>query len=279
MSVAEIAGSDGFFGTAARQAATLRVLGHRPWPLPSGRWSQAQTWEDLLFAHWRVAEGDVRKLVPMSLDLDLFGGEAWLGVTPFRVSGLRLRGMLPVPRLSTFLELNVRTYVTFGGRPGIFFFSLDADSPFAVEGARRLFKLPYFRALMSARTVESRVEFSSARREGPARPFIFQAAYEPVGPLLEHDPGSLEHFLTERYCLYTLDERARACRAEIHHPPWPLQGARAAIEVNLMAPPGLAPPDGEPLLHFSRRQDVAIWPLQPVEGPGAVHGDLGPHAA
>ena len=259
--------SSGFFATAARQAATVRTVEHRPWPLAETRWAQAQTWENLLFAHWPLAYDDLRRLVPRELELQTHAGAAWLGITPFRVSGLRLRGMLPVPRLSTFLELNVRTYVTLEDKPGIFFFSLDANSAFAVEGARRLFKLPYFRATISAE-IDDSVEFSSARREGPARPFTFLARYRPAREPFAAEAGSLEHFLTERYCLYTLDERLRVCRAEIHHPPSPLQDALAEIEENSMPPPGLALPGDEPLLHFSRRQDVVIWPLTPVRGPG-----------
>jgi uncharacterized protein len=277
--VGDVIAFDGFFGTAARQAATVRSLAHRPWPLPPGRWSQAQTWENLLFAHWRVDERHLRRLVSADLELDTRDGAAWLGVTPFRVSGLRLRGMLPMPRLSTFLELNVRTYVTFEDKPGIYFFSLDADSALAVEGARRLYKLPYFRALMSARTLGSRIEFSSARREGPARPFVFQARYSPAGEPFTPEPGTLEHFLTERYCLYTIDERSRVCRAEIHHPPWPLQRARAELDANSMPPPGLQLPDDEPLLHFSPRQDVVVWPLTAVHGPGVRPSPGDPVAA
>ena len=257
------------FGAAARQAASLRRVDHRPWPVPSGRWLQAQTWENLLFAHWRLPDAAVRKLVPTGLHLNTFDGSAWLGVTPFRVSGLRLRGMLPMPRLSTFLELNVRTYVTYGGKPGIFFFSLDAESALAVEAARRLYKLPYFRALMSARRLGPTVEFSSARREGPARPFVFQARYRPAGLVSEAQPGSLEYFLTERYCLYTLDERQDVARANIHHPPWPLQPAEAKIEANTMPPATVELPDEEPLLHFAGRQDVVIWALERVQEAAA----------
>jgi uncharacterized protein len=277
--VGDVIAFDGFFGTAARQAATVRWLAHRPWPLPPGRWSQAQTWENLLFAHWRVDERELRRLVPASLELETHDGSAWLGVTPFRVSGLRLRGMLPMPRVSSFLELNVRTYVRFEDKPGIYFFSLDADSALAVEGARRLYKLPYFRALMSARIVGDRIEYSSARREGPARPFVFQARYWPQGEPFAAAPGTLDYFLTERYCLYTIDERSRVCRAEIHHPVWLLQRARAEIEANSMAPPGLRLPDDEPLLHFSRRQDVVVWPLAAVEGPGVRPAPTAPVAA
>jgi uncharacterized protein YqjF (DUF2071 family) len=269
----------GLFGAAARQATTVRRLAHRPWPLPEGRWSQAQTWEDLLFAHWRVPEPELRRLIPPALELDLHDATGWLAITPFRVTGLRLRGMLPVPRVSSFLELNVRTYVSFDGKAGVYFFSLDADSPLAVEGARRLFKLPYFRADMSAERVGDRIDYASARREGPARPFVFRGRYWPLGSAREPRPGSLEHFLTERYCLYTVDERSRVCRAEIHHPPWSLQDAAAEIELNSVAPRGVRLSDDEPLLHFARRQDVVIWPLTPVDGPGATRLGTGPAAA
>jgi uncharacterized protein YqjF (DUF2071 family) len=275
----EAGSSRGFFGAAARQAATLRTVEHRPWPLPGTRWAQAQTWEGLLFAHWRLPYEEVRRLVPHELELETHAGAAWLGITPFRVTGLRLRGMLPVPRLSTFLEINVRTYVSFEDKPGVYFFSLDAGSAIAVEGARRLFKLPYFRATISARRVDSGVEYSSARREGPARPVAFRARYWPVLEPFTAEVGSLEYFLTERYCLYTLDERLRVCRAEIHHPPWPLQAAAAEIEENSMPPPGLALTGEGPLLHFSRRQDVVIWPLAPVRGPGVRPSAGSPVAA
>src|SRR3954462_5743825 len=132
-----------FLRTPARQASSIDETAHRPWPLPSGPWTLAQSWEDLLFAHWRVDAGQVRKLVPPGLELDEHDGSAWLGVTPFVLTGFRLRGTLPLPRVSAFPELNVRTYVTVDDRPGIWFFSLDTPSRLAVEGARRAYKLPY----------------------------------------------------------------------------------------------------------------------------------------
>jgi len=138
-----------FLETTARQARVIDEVVHRPWPLPRGHWTNAQTWERLAFLHWPVDGDAVRRLVPAGLELDLYDGAAWLGITPFEVTGFRLRGGPPLPGVSSFPELNVRTYVTRDDKPGVWFFSLDADSRLAVEAARRLYKLPYFRAAMS----------------------------------------------------------------------------------------------------------------------------------
>jgi uncharacterized protein len=222
-----------------------------------------QTWESLLFAHWRVDADALRRLVPETLRLQTHDGSAWLGIMPFRVSALRLRGTLPLPIVSSFLELNVRTYVTAGGKPGIWFFSLDASSGLAVEAARRTYKLPYFRARISERRGEW-TEFESARSRTRPTPRVFSARYRPIGPEFSAVPGSLEEFLAERYCLYAVDERGRLHRAEIHHSPWPLQPAEARLELNTMAPEGVELPEEEPLLHFAGAQDVVIWPLKRV---------------
>lgn len=242
----------------ARQGATLRVTEHRPWPLPAGAWLLAQTWEQLLFAHWRVPVERLREHLPPELDVDTHEGEAWLGVTPFRVTNLRFRGLPPLPYLSSFLELNCRTYVSHGGeRPGIWFFSLDASSRLAVAAARRLYKLPYFEARL-----EGLPRYRCSRSDAE-RPHVWESTFGPSGPVFNAEPGSLEHFLTERYCLYTTDETGALHRGEIHHPPWPLRQAAAQIELNTMPPDGLAP-TGEPLLHYAERQDVLIWELESV---------------
>jgi uncharacterized protein YqjF (DUF2071 family) len=251
---------------SARQSRGLTVTGHRPWPIPPRPWRMGQTWEDLLFAHWRVDEADLRRLVPEALELETFDGSVWLGITPFRITSLRLRGTLPFPAVSSFLELNVRTYVTAGGKPGIAFFSLDASSQLAVEVARRTYRLPYFRARMSARRRDEEIEYESARAETAGDPFVFSVRYRSRGGIVTPSPGSLEEFLTERYCLYTADRRGRLYRAEIHHPPWPLQAAEAEIGLNTMAPRGVELPDEPPLLHFAGEQDVVIWPLERVKG-------------
>lgn len=219
----------------------------------------AQTWEDLLFAHWRVAAADLRRVVPTELEGDTRDGSAWLGVTPFRVSAFRLRGLPHVRGVTSFPELNVRTYVTVDGKPGIYFLSLDASSLAAVASARRTYRLPYFRARMSARRVDGRMDYRSARASHDGPPARLRATYEPIGEPFQAADGSIEHFLAERYCLYTLDGRRRVVRADIHHPPWPLQRAVASLGENTMATPFGLDLGPDPLLHFAARQDVLIW--------------------
>jgi uncharacterized protein YqjF (DUF2071 family) len=246
--------------SAARQARSLEHLEHRPWPIAPRGWTMGQTWEDLLFAHWRVPAGEVRTQVPSELDVEVHDSSAWVGITPFRLTGLRARGVLPLPGLSSFLELNVRTYVRAAdGKPGIWFFSLDASSRLAVEGARRAYKLPYFHARISLGRRGEWIDFECARLQEQGR--VFSGRYRPEGGVFHAEPGSLEWFLCERYCLYTTDEKGALQRAEIHHKLWPLQRAEAEIELASIAPLEL---DGAPLCHFSRRQDVVIWPLEPV---------------
>jgi uncharacterized protein len=247
----------------ARQSSALTETAHRPWPLPSGSWLMGQTWDGLLFAHWRVEAEAVRALVPPELSVDEHDGSAWLGITPFDLTGFRLRGTLPLPIVSCFPEINVRTYVTAEGKPGIWFFSLDTSSLIAVEAARRAYKLPYFHARIALDRDEDRIHYSSARRDA-IRPFVFGATCEPVGMAFEPESGTLEHFLTERYCLYAADESG-LYRAEIHHPPWRILSAEVSIDLNTMPPDGLEL-DGEPLCHVAERQDVVIWPLERLSG-------------
>jgi uncharacterized protein YqjF (DUF2071 family) len=248
------------FDAVQRQARSLEHLEHRPWPLPRRPWVMGQTWEDLLFAHWRVPLEAVRAHVPAALEVETRDGSAWLGITPFRLRALRARGTLPLPRISSFLELNVRTYVhAADGKPGIWFFSLDASSRLAVEAARRTYKLPYFHARMSASRRGEWIDYECARIDERGR--AFSGRFRPDGAVFNAAPDSLEWFLAERYCLYTTDERGRLHRAEIHHEPWPLQPAEAEIELATISPIDVA---GAPLCHFARRQDVVIWPLEPV---------------
>jgi len=202
-----------------------------------------QTWRDLLFAHWRVPAAIMRGRLPPEIPVDTFDGSAWLGVTPFEVTGLRPRFGPPMRR---FCEMNVRTYTTIAGRPGIWFFTLEAASLLAVLGARLTYRLPYHHAAMSIERDGDRIRYRSERPT-----VVFRGEYGPTGPPAPARPGTLEHFLTERYSLFTLDRRRRVRRADIAHPPWPLQPAWARIE-------GVP----EPLVHFARRQDVRVWPLR-----------------
>lgn len=224
-----------------------------------------QTWCDLLFAHWRVPAEELRRVAPPELPLDTYDGSAWLGVTPFFVRGLRLRGTAPAPRLSSFPEINVRTYVEVGGKPGIYFLSLDAASWPAVLAARRSYRLPYFRSRIVAGAEGHRVAYDATRISGDGPPARFEARYGPDGPPLSVRPGSLERWLTERYCLFTLDEERRIHRGDIHHLPWRLRPGWAEIETNTMAMPFDIAIQGDPLLHFSSRQDVVIWRIRPAD--------------
>lgn len=239
----------------------LKSIAHRPWALPEGPWVMAQIWHDLLFAHWQIAYNEIRKLVPASLALDTFHGQCWIAVTPFHMSGVRARGLPVLPGLSRFPELNVRTYVTLDNKPGVFFFSLDAANLPAVFAARTFYRLPYFHAEMSVEVKPGSVSYHSHRRRGEAE---FRGVYHPVGEVQMRRHGTLEHWLTERYCLYAV-ANGRVYRGEIHHDQWPLQDAGADIETNTMAAAGgIALPNSKPLMHFSRRLDVLVWPLRRV---------------
>jgi uncharacterized protein len=219
-----------------------------------------QTWERLLFAHWRVEPERLERVVPAQLPLDIVDGSAWVGVTPFQVKGLRVRGVAPALGLSSFPEVNVRTYVTVDGQPGVYFFSLDTSSRFAVEAARRIYRVPYFRASQRF----DGLTFESRRIHDDGLPAEFRGSYRPVGEPTPAAAGSIDHFLTERYCLYTLNDQRQIMRGEIHHPPWPLQPAEADIELNTMGKQIGLELDGTPLLHFAERQDVVFWQLEPA---------------
>jgi uncharacterized protein YqjF (DUF2071 family) len=240
---------------------------HRPWPMPASPWLMTQTWHDLLFAHWPVDAGMLRRLVPPAFALDTFEDQAWLGIVPFRMTNVAPRFVPSLPWISAFPELNVRTYVRAGERQGVYFFSLDASNPVAVRVARTVVHLPYFTASMECEEAEDGWIRYRSERTSPRTPSaLLIARYRPVGPARPPTSGTLEHFLTERYCLFTVDKSGRAYTLDIHHPPWPLQPAEAVIEANTMArASGLSLPDTAPLLHFARRQDMVAWGLQKID--------------
>jgi uncharacterized protein len=217
-----------------------------------------QTWNDLLFAHWPIDAALLRSKVPAAFELDLFDGQAWLGIVPFHMTNVAPRAVPALPWISAFPELNVRTYVRVADKPGVYFFSLDAGNRLAVRTARIWLNLPYYFAAMSVAVRAGAVEYTSRRRgESPAE---LAARYEPNGSPYEAMPGSLEYFLTERYCLYAVDRQSRPYRLEIHHPPWPLRAAAARFDANSMADAaGIRLPAVEPLLQFVRRQDMVGW--------------------
>jgi uncharacterized protein YqjF (DUF2071 family) len=244
-------------GCGAVDKSILSETAHRPWSLPQTRWVMFMRWHDLVFLHWPVTPAVLRPLIPRDVDLDTFDGECWIGVVPFHMSGVRLRYS---PFSFAFPELNVRTYVKTNGRPGVWFFSLDAASWFAVRAARTM-NLPYYDAEMQVAAGGEEIKYCSARRrhQGDAN---FAASYWPTGPIYHAAPGTLDHWLTERYRLYAAFKSQKVVYGDIHHGQWPLQAAEAEIRTNTMTRPiGVKLPDTRPVCHFARYQEVVAWPI------------------
>jgi uncharacterized protein YqjF (DUF2071 family) len=261
----------------------LETVDHRTHPLPERRWRLTQRWNDLLFAHWPILPAAVAEHLPLGLEPDLFDGYAWVGVVPFWMDQVRTRGFadhtFSIPGTASFPELNLRTYVRsrITGLRGVFFFSLDAASPIAVMGARLLFHLPYYPAVIRHRPIAAGIDYTSHRLLSRT-PVKFEATYRGLGlPKRPHTSGpeivqqiaptpapeSIEHFLTERYALFT-PRSGRLSIGHIHHLPWPLEPAEAEIRVNdLPAAHGIYLPKRAPILHFARSIDVFLWSLKP----------------
>jgi uncharacterized protein YqjF (DUF2071 family) len=220
-------------------------------------WLLAQRWSDLLFAHWAVDADGLAGLLPSGVEPDLHDGDAWAGIVAFRMVGTRPSAGPQSLTLRPIPELNVRTYVRVGGVPGVWFLSLDASSPFFVTAGRALYGLPYRLARMTTLVEGERVHYLSSRSGAS-----FAASYEPCGAAARAEPGSLEHFLVERYRLFSL-WHGRLITAVVAHERWPLQPANARIDVNRMAPTGL-PFRGRPIFHFSASVDARISVPQPL---------------
>jgi len=233
---------------------------HRPYPAPRSPWAMRMVWEDLMFEHWPLEPKVLRPLVPAGLELETWDGMAWIGVVPFRMRGVRARGVPALPWLSAFPELNVRTYVRAGGKPGVWFFSLDADQPVAVAAARRLFHLNYLWAAMSCRRAGDAVAYRSRRRGAHGGGAEYRANYWALPATVDTARGTLGDFLVNRYCLYAADAKGRLFRGEIDHAPWPLREAVAEVTVDTMTRPlGFELPAREPLRWFAPRLEVVAW--------------------
>ena len=246
--------------------ASLGEMAHRPYPPPATPWAMRQTWYKLLFAHWKVEARALAELVPPPLELDLFHGEAWVGVVPFGMKNVAPRRVPALPWISKFLELNVRTYVRHQGRPGVYFFSLDAANPLAVEIARRWYHLPYLRADMQLEERAGWIEYRSRRTDPRASDAELELRYQSLGLPFIASSGTLESFLTDRFRLFTAREGVAHC-AEIHHGPWPLQRARADFGTNSMArAAGIELTAQAPHLLYAQEIDVVAW--SPVKAGG-----------
>ncbi len=225
----------------------------------------AMRWDDLAFIHWPISPDQLRPLIPADLTLDLFDGSAWLGLVPFEMRAVHPRKLPSLPWISNFLELNLRTYVTGADKPGVWFFSLEAANPLAVQLARRFFHLPYFNARMSSHEKEAGHYYFSHRTHRNAPAANLMCTYWPTGPIQPAAPGSFEEWLTARYCLYATDPDQTVWRGEIHHIPWPLQAAEVEISINTMfAPIGMKAPQSPFIVHFAKTLEVVAWDLEPL---------------
>jgi uncharacterized protein YqjF (DUF2071 family) len=231
---------------------------------PEGWPIMHQTWGKLLFMHWRVEERLLRPLIPGSLTIDTFDGDAWIGIIPFTMWGIRASFLPPIPGTRAFHELNVRTYVHLDGVPGVWFFSLDAANRLAVWGARKFYYLPYFNAEMSLQQAGNTIHYASTRQDSHGAPATLETSWAIGVPLPPAARDSLDFFLTGRYCLYS-EHGGQLYRARIHHAPWPLQDATlTSFNSTMIESHGLPMPKGEPLLHYSEEINVDIWPLRKV---------------
>lgn len=236
----------------------------RPWPTPKRAWAMSMRWEHLAFLHWPFSADEIQKRLPAGLRVDLHEGQAWIAVVPFRMSGVRPRWFFTVPGISRFPELNVRTYVTDGKKPGVWFFSLDAGSKLAVRGGRSLFHLPYFDARMCLE-VGNDVRFESDRTHRGEKGARFRARYHGTGPASETAVGTLEHWFAERYCLYSADRSGRLWCGDVDHRPWSLAPGYLDLSVDeLLEADGLPDVAGAPLVHVAEPLDVHAWTLQRV---------------
>ena len=196
------------------------------------------------------------------LELDLYDGDAWVTVTAFRVTGARVRGLPPAPTVSSYRQVNVRTYVRRGDRPGVWFLGVDLSSPVVASAAATLLGLPAHRSRIAHERYGKRFEVSSSR-EDAERPTVFSARWQPIDRAALPVAGWLEAFLTERFCLYCSGRRRALLRVEAHHAPWRLQPAEGEVQLNTVVPDGIRLA-GAPVLNHSRRQDFLIWRPRPA---------------
>lgn len=229
----------------------------RPRGLPLIR----QWWGKLLFMHWPVPVKHVRNLIPSQLSVDTFDGSAWVGVVPFTMWGVRPYFGPPVPGLNAFHELNVRTYVHYDGVPGVWFFSLDINSPLARWAGRHFYYLPYFNASIRLEQQVREIDYAAVRDETEETAADFKAVWEIGDTLPRAEPDSLDFFLTERYCLYST-RAEQLYRSRVFHPPWPLRGAHLhAYDSTMIESLGIPTPTLAPVLHYAEALRVDIWPL------------------
>ncbi|MEW4286379.1 YqjF family protein [Priestia koreensis] len=227
-------------------------------------WIMKQTWNKLLFLHWPVTPEFIKPFLPSQLEVDTFDGKAWIAIVPFEMDHIRFRGLPSVPHASRLWELNVRTYVTYKGKPGVYFFSLDANHPLAVSVARNIFNLPYYRATMKGHVHGEEISLSSTRTHRNVRHAALTIRYKPIGPPQASQRRELAYFLTERYCLYIV-KKGKVYRGDIFHDHWPLQKAECEIyQDTLSTPYGRPANSDEWTLHYADKVQTYIYPFRYV---------------
>jgi uncharacterized protein YqjF (DUF2071 family) len=251
----------------------LQDVAHRPWEAPRGPWIWSQQWLDLLFAHWAVPLEKLRSCVPSSLDIETAAGSAWVSVVAFRMVNVRPRFLPPVGLVSNFLELNLRTYVRADGKPGVYFLSIHGSKSLAVGVARLLSPLPYVRARISFTCTPTDRRFESVCQSAETGPAAFSVMYQPQSRLCDSPVGSLDAWLTERYCMYASTRNGGLLRGEIHHQRWPLQKVHASVPVNSLGEPfGLDLSRTPDSVHYCAGIEAIAWPFEHV--PIDAHSQL-----
>jgi uncharacterized protein YqjF (DUF2071 family) len=231
---------------------------------PTGIHVGRQRWNHLLFAHWKVDPALVQATLPRGVTVDTFEGNAYLGIVPFFMQRIRPTWLPPLPWISWFLELNVRTYVhDANGRPGVWFYSLDCNQPIAVWIARHFFNLPYFHAQMSARFRESTIHYQCQRDGNPGLPNRY--VWRPGIDASLTTPGSLAFFLIERYLLFSSDRTGRLFEGRVHHAPYRVHVPNVLEFSSEAARQAGFALSGEPVSVLGALPvDVSIFPLKPI---------------
>lgn len=228
-----------------------------------------QTWEHLLFANWPVPPALLRPLIPAQIEVDTFDGQAWVTIIPFLLSGVRIRSAPRIPLMHTFPEINVRTYVRAGGKRGIYFLSLDAANPLITSIAKKWYRLPYHPATMQFQRRGDEIDVQSRRWRSSSAAGQFSATYRPDSSLFLPQPGSLEHWLTERYTLFCQCARSQKIYgADVYHEPWKVKKAAATLRENTLAHSFLSLERDPHLCLYARGVQSIIWPIREVKTRG-----------
>ncbi len=228
-------------------------------------WIMSQSWRNLLFIHWPIPPEILRPHIPSTLEIDTYNRSAWLGVVVLVIEGIHPRGLSSISLTPTFPEINVRTYVHYDGKPGVFFLSLDVENWASNTIAKRWYHLPYKKAAVTFRKEGQTFYCKSVRKEKASPPFSFQVKYSPVSEVYFPKEGTLDHWLTERYCLFSSNNGSNIFCGEIQHCPWPLQKAEAEINRNtLLTRYKINSTEIQPISYFSKGVDTLFWNIKKV---------------